>query len=52
MKRDGKIRIWGHRIWGNWVLRSILRGVFWAALIILIVLFATGQESRFIYTDF
>lgn len=39
-------------IWGRLVLRSVIRGIFWAALIILIVLFSTGVESKFIYTDF
>jgi|GEM_PF-2636801 len=43
---------WGRAVAANWIWRSVLRGLFWALLIILIVLFATGQESRFIYTDF
>jgi hypothetical protein len=34
------------------VILNILKAVFLIAVIILTVLCGTGQESRFIYTDF
>jgi hypothetical protein len=34
------------------VILNILKALFLITVIILTVLFGTGQESRFIYTDF
>lgn len=39
-------------LWYSVIWRGVLRGLLLAALIILAVLFSTGQESKFIYTDF
>lgn len=37
---------------GRIILFNVLKALFLTAVIILVVLFSTGQESRFIYTDF
>lgn len=34
------------------IIFNVLKAFFVAAIVILAVLFSTGQESRFIYTDF
>lgn len=34
------------------IIMNVLKAFFLAVVIILAVLFSTGQESRFIYTDF
>ena len=37
---------------GRVVVLNILKALFLIIIVILIVLFSTGQESKFIYTDF
>jgi len=34
------------------LFKDIIVGLLWCILIILLILFATGKESLFIYTDF
>lgn len=34
------------------VIFNVLKAFFVTAIVVLAVLFSTGQESRFIYTDF
>jgi hypothetical protein len=34
------------------IIKDILIGLLWCILIVLLILFATGKESLFIYTDF
>lgn len=37
---------------GRVVVLNVLKALFLIIIVILIVLFSTGQESKFIYTDF
>jgi hypothetical protein len=37
---------------GRVVILNILKAFILMVIVILIVLFSTGQESKFIYTDF
>lgn len=37
---------------GRIVISNVIKALFVILVVILTVLFSTGQESRFIYTDF
>lgn len=37
---------------GKTIVFNVLKALFITLVVILAVLFSTGQESRFIYTDF
>jgi len=40
------------RIYMKRLLKDIFIGLLWCILIVLLILFATGKELPFIYTDF
>jgi hypothetical protein len=37
---------------GREIFFNVVKALFLTAVVVLAVLFSTGQESRFIYTDF